>query len=178
MALAADLLDCFQRHRAEGRLASPATRLEQEDPAASTGRPNPDPETGQAAVPDRIFALAGAQAGDGRVGEPHVFLAHQRSALQHGADCLGGLVDHCVGKMRVFERRLRTAVSEQFSDREDGLALSQREAGMRVPQIVKAHAAQVRFRTDPAPEELCPILGDGVIRRRREFWFRRPAYRL
>ena len=26
--------------------------------------------------------------------------------------------------------------------------------------------------------ELCPILGDGVIRRRREFWFRRPAYRL
>ena len=27
-------------------------------------------------------------------------------------------------------------------------------------------------------EELCPILGDGVIRRRREFWFRRSAYRL
>ena len=26
--------------------------------------------------------------------------------------------------------------------------------------------------------ELCPILGDGVIRRRREFWFRRFAYRL
>ena len=26
--------------------------------------------------------------------------------------------------------------------------------------------------------ELCPILGDGVIRRRREFWFRRSAYRL
>ena len=25
--------------------------------------------------------------------------------------------------------------------------------------------------------ELCPILGDGVIRRRREFWFRRSAYR-
>ena len=70
MALAADLLDCFQRHRAEGRLASPATRVEQENPAASTGRPNPDPETGQAAVPDRIFPLAGAQAGDGRVGEP------------------------------------------------------------------------------------------------------------
>ena len=27
-------------------------------------------------------------------------------------------------------------------------------------------------------EELCPILGDGVIKRRREFWFRRSAYRL
>ena len=48
-------------------------------------------------------------------------------------------------------------MSEQFSDREDGLALSQREAGMRVPQIVKAHAAQVRFRTDPAPEPVQPL---------------------
>ena len=30
----------------------------------------------------------------------------------------------------------------------------------------------------PRYRELCPILGDGVIRRRREFWFRRSAYRL
>ena len=31
---------------------------------------------------------------------------------------------------------------------------------------------------EPLVSELCPILGDGVIRRRREFWFRRSAYRL
>ena len=35
-----------------------------------------------------------------------------------------------------------------------------------------------RIRFSSALLELCPILGDGVIRRRREFWFRRPAYRL
>ena len=35
-----------------------------------------------------------------------------------------------------------------------------------------------RIRFSSALLELCPILGDGVIRRRREFWFRRSAYRL
>ena len=37
----------------------------------------------------------------------------------------------------------------------------------------------VQFEIPARPfRELCPILGDGVIRRRREFWFRRSAYRL
>ena len=35
-----------------------------------------------------------------------------------------------------------------------------------------------RIRFSSALLELCPILCDGVIRRRREFWFRRSAYRL
>ena len=35
-----------------------------------------------------------------------------------------------------------------------------------------------RYEAEGADGELCPILGDGVIRRRREFWFRRSAYRL
>ena len=45
-------------------------------------------------------------------------------------------------------------------------------------RIRKTHGEVAKLAPDAAPAELCPILGDGVIRRRREFWFRRPAYRL
>ena len=111
MALAANLLDRFQLHRTEGYPASPTAGLAQEYPAPPAGRPDPDPETGNARVPDRIFPLAGAKAGNGGVGEPHAFRACHRSALQHGADRLGGVHHHCVGKVGVFECRLWTAVA-------------------------------------------------------------------
>ncbi len=46
-------------------------------------------------------------------------------------------------------------------------------------QLPLIHGHYVLFaKVERHRSELCPILGDGVIRRRREFWFRRSAYRL
>ena len=47
--------------------------VEKQHPALAPGRPDPDPEAGDAAVPKRVFSLAGTEAGDGRVGEFHAF---------------------------------------------------------------------------------------------------------
>ena len=82
VALPADLVDLLQGHRAERDAFRPAACLLQHDVALSAGRTNPDPETRDAGVPDRIFPLAGAEAGDGGIGEPHAFLACHGSALQ------------------------------------------------------------------------------------------------
>ena len=75
MALAANLLDRLQLRLTEEYPAGPTAGVAQEYPAPPTGRSNPDAETGNARVPDRIFPLAGAMAGDGGVGKPHAFLA-------------------------------------------------------------------------------------------------------
>ena len=60
-------------HRAErDALRAPAC-IQKQDPAPPAGGPNPDPETGNAAVPDRVFPFAGAKTGYGGVGQLHVF---------------------------------------------------------------------------------------------------------
>lgn len=136
VAFAAGLLDGLESDGAKGDLAGPARGPEEVDPTTSAGRPDPDAETANPAVPDRILPVAGAKAGDRGVGEPRAVSGRHGSAPEHRADRLGGVFHHGVGKMRVFERRLGPAVSEQPADREHGFALSQGEAGMRVAYMM------------------------------------------
>ena len=65
--------------------------------------------------------------------------------------------------MGVTGGSLDLGVSEQFSDHWQTLADQQPAAGERVPQIVKAHAAQVGFRTDPAPEPVQPLCAPMMV---------------
>ena len=130
---------------------------------------DPNPETGHPAVPDRVFLLPGPQTRNAFVGEPHVRLARQCSALQHAADRLHRLAGHRIGGMSVFEGRLRGAMSEQPGDGEDGFALPQGEAGMRVAEIVKTDVGEFRLGADPAPERVEPSAGPRpTLPRRRE----------
>ena len=158
MAFPADLRDGLQRYRAKRDPSRPAASLHQQDIALPAGGPNANAEADDMAVPDRIFPLAGTKTGDGAVGEPHAFLAGHGSGFQDGADGLGGVHDHLVGKVGVFERGFRIAVTEQPGDGEDGLALPQGDAGMRVAEIVKANAAQPGFGADLVPKTLQPTL--------------------
>ena len=75
---------------------------------------------------------------------------------QHRADDLGGVYDHGVGGMRVFERGFRVAVPEQPADGEDSFALPQGYAGMGMTKIVKTNVAQVRLGPDAGPEMVEP----------------------
>ncbi len=77
----------------------------------------------------------------------------QLSALsQHGAEGLGGFPCHGIGGVGKFERRLRAAVPEKPADREDGFALSQRQAGMGVAEVMKARTFDAGFVSDPIPD--------------------------
>ena len=109
-------------------------------------------------IPDRIFPLAGAETGDGAVGEPHAFPAGHGSGVQRGADGLGGVHHRFVGEVRVLERGFRVPVTEQPGDGEDGLTLPQGDAGMRVAEVVQANAAQPGFGTNRVPEPFEPVL--------------------
>ena len=60
----------------------------------------------------------------------------------------------------------------------DGRVPQDRELFHTIRHVVDVECGGQRFRERLVPSELCPILVDGVIRRRREFWFRRSAYRL
>ena len=64
---------------------------------------------------------------------------------------LGGVHHHCVGRVRVFEGRLRIAVTQKSTDREDGFSLPQGEAGVGMAQIVKTDVGQPCLRTDLPP---------------------------
>ena len=158
MAFAAGLGDGLQRHRAERDAPRPPARVLQQDIAPPAGGPNPDAEAGDKAVPDRVFPRAGSEAGDGAVGEPYAFPGGHGSALQRGADGLGGVHHRLVGKVGVLERGFGTAVTEQFGDGQHGLALPQSDAGMRVAEVVEAHAAQPGFGTNRVPEPFEPAL--------------------
>ena len=130
MAFPANLLGALHGNRTERDALRATAGVLQQDIAPPPGRPHPDAEAGDAAVPDRIFPLAGAKTGDGGVGEFHPFPACHRSALQHAADRLGSVTYHGVRKVDVFQRRFRLAVAEQPADRQHGLTLPESKAGI------------------------------------------------
>ena len=75
MAFPAHLRDGFQRHRAKREPPRPPASVLQQDIAPPAGGPDPNPKADKMIIPDRIFPLAGAETGDGAVGEPHAFPA-------------------------------------------------------------------------------------------------------
>ena len=84
------------------------------------------------------------------------FLPAIGSALQNGADGLGGVHHHGVVGMDVFERGFRIAVPEQPADGEYGLALPQGDARMGMAKIVKTDVVEVRLGADRRPERVQP----------------------
>ena len=54
--------------------------------------------------------------------------------------------------MGVFEGGLRAGVAKQAPDREDGLTLSERGAGVRVALVVKPHVLDADLSSNPVPE--------------------------
>ena len=125
--------------------------------AHPAGRAHPDPETGQAPVPDGVFPIPGSQPGDGGVGEhPALPCRHGSAPLQRAAHRLGGLHHRHICGMRVFEGCLRIGVTEHPADGEHRLALAQGEAGMRVPEVVKPDVGDIRFRADHVPDTVEP----------------------
>ena len=158
MAFPADLRDGLQRHRTKRDPPRPPASVLQQDIAPPAGGPDPNPKADKMIIPNRVFPLAGAETGDGAVGEPHAFPAGHDSGLQRSADGLGGVHHRLVGKVGVFERGFRTAVTEQLGDGQHGLALPQSDAGMGVAEVVQANAAQPGFGTNRVPEPFEPAL--------------------
>ena len=69
--------------------------------------------------------------------------------------------------MCIFEGGLGAGVTKQPANGEHGLALSQRDAGMAVPEIVKTDIADARLGADLSPEAIEPVLAAGVVATRR-----------
>ena len=104
MAFPAHLRDGLQRHRAKRKPPRPPASVLQQDIAPPAGGPDPNPKADKMIIPNRVFPLAGAETGDGAVGEPHAFPAGHDSGLQRSADGLGGVHHRLVGKVGVLER--------------------------------------------------------------------------
>ena len=95
MAFPADLRDGLQRHRTKRDPPRPPAGVLQQDIAPPAGGPDPNPEADKMTVPDRIFPLAGAETGDGAVGDarhPHGLHQVVDRAGRHALDI--GLLDH------------------------------------------------------------------------------------
>lgn len=75
-------------------------------------------------VPCGTFPLTGLEPVDDGVGKFHPFPSAM--ALQRSANLLGGVSNHVIHKMNVFQRGLRSAVVGQVADHRHGLALPQR----------------------------------------------------
>ena len=64
---------------------------------------------------------------------------------------------HRISGMGVFEGRLGAGVTEQTPDREHGLSLPERDAGVGVAEVVQAHIVQTRFGPELPPRAIQPV---------------------
>ena len=102
-------------------------------------------------------------------------LADLRQPLRSAARAGRGRRHHHTFAQQVFREGLarRLAADERLDLGAPGRRLPGRQL-----VLGRARRELVEREFQLVEKELCPILGDGVIRRRREFWFRRSAYRL
>ena len=172
-AIPARLRDGPERHRTQGNaFRAPAGSL-QPHIALPTAGPEPDPETGDAVVPDGIFPFSRTETLDGGVSQPHAFSAGHRSvSFQHGADDFGGFHRHDVAEVRVLEGRLRAGMAEQPADDEHGLSLAQGDAGMSMAEVVKTNVVELRLSAELPPEPVQPAV---ALRARRPARGKHPA---
>ena len=161
VALAAGVVDAARGDGPEREAGGAATGLSKEDEARGAGGAHPHPEAGEAGVPYRVLALAGAKPGDARIGEAHAFLSgHGSFPPEHRTDGLDGVAHHRIGEVDVLERRRRSGVSEQPGDGEHALALAQGEGGVGMSQVMQAHVVEVRLGADPMPHIAKPRRAD------------------
>ena len=152
-ARAAYLLDLAERCRAERHFPNAPVRFAVIDEGPAAGGADPDPEPGHLRIPYGIFARLRPEPDNAGVGQS--FPPRHLSVLpENGAESVGGLLDRTVGKVGVFERRLRVVVTQQPGRGRDGFAPHDGDAGICVSKIVKPDIANVRFLPDPPPERL------------------------
>ena len=111
---------------------------------------DPDAETGGLRVPDRVLGLAWSEPARIGIGQPNFSRRSSRCILWHRSLLPGEdrgnsfyrLPDRSVVEMRVFQRRRRIVVTEEFSNRGDRCAIQEGHRGVAVPEVMQPDIAK------------------------------------
>ena len=139
------VLDSHERGRADGRSDRFSLNAPVPDEAAMSGRAYPHAEAGYIAVPDRVFPRVRLQPADTRVGQPDPSSLHACLPDRTGDRVSNASRTVASDRWGVFQGGLRLLVTEQAADGAHALPAEQRDAGVRMPDVVKAGRPAARL---------------------------------